>query len=128
MKFGLIFLLSAVAGVLSGEHFHSFMVGFGVAAIAVGTGYWLSFRCSVRYPQLALLMLLMGLTAKIGVTIIGVMWGLEANLINSPFIFSLSYLFFSIVVTYSYFKLREFQLERAKSKSSTAGQLATDTV
>ncbi|MGF1682826.1 NADH:ubiquinone oxidoreductase [Photobacterium minamisatsumaniensis] len=128
MKFGLIFLLSAVAGVLSGEHFHSFMVGFGVAAIAVGAGYWLSFRCSVRYPQLALLMLLMGLTAKIGVTIIGVMWGLEANLINSPFIFSLSYLFFSIVVTYSYFKLREFQLERAKSKSSNEGQFASDAV
>lgn len=48
-----------------------------------------------------------------GVTIAGVMWGLEANLINSPIIFALSYLFFSIVVTYLYSKLREFQMARA---------------
>ncbi|AJR05760.1 NADH:ubiquinone oxidoreductase [Photobacterium gaetbulicola] len=115
MKFGLIFLLSAVAGVLSGEHFHSFLVGFGVASVAVGAGYWLAFRCSTRYPQLALLMLLMGLMAKIGVTITGVMWGLESNLINSPFVFSLSYLFFSIVTTYLYSKWREFQLSRSET-------------
>ncbi|KLV03440.1 NADH:ubiquinone oxidoreductase [Photobacterium aquae] len=117
MKLGLILLLSSLAGVLSGEHFHSFMAGFGIAAIAVGTAYWLAFRCSTRYPQLALLMLLMGLMAKIGVTITGVMWGLEANLINSPFVFSLSYLFFSIVVTYLYSRLREFQMARATEKS-----------
>ncbi|MGF1759486.1 NADH:ubiquinone oxidoreductase [Photobacterium sagamiensis] len=112
MKFGLIFLISIVAGVLSGEHFHSFMVGFSIAAIAVGTGYWLAFR-STRYPQLAALLLLMGMMAKMAVTVVGVMWSLEANLINSPLVFSLSYLFFSIVVTYLYFKLREFQMNRA---------------
>lgn len=112
MKFLSILLLSALAGVLSGEHFHSFMVGFGVAALAVGTGYWLAFRCSTRYPQLAVLMLMMGAAAKIGVTVTGVMWGLEANLISSPFVFSLSYLFFSIVATYLYAKLREFQMLR----------------
>ncbi|ELR66015.1 NADH:ubiquinone oxidoreductase subunit 2 [Photobacterium marinum] len=119
MKFALIFLISSLGGVLSGEHFHSFMAGFGVAAVAVGTGYWLAFRCSTRYPQLALLMLLMGMMAKMGVTIAGVMWGLEANVINSPIVFSLSYLFFSIVVTYLYSKLREFQMARAVS---TKGQ------
>lgn len=113
MKFGLIFLLSSLGGVLSGEHFHSFMAGFGIASIAVGTGYWLAFRCSTRYPQLALMLLLMGMMAKMGVTITGVMWGLEANLINSPIVFALSYLFFSIVVTYLYSKLREFQMARA---------------
>ncbi|WP_064608855.1 hypothetical protein [Photobacterium sp. J15] len=115
MKFALIFLISSLGGVLSGEHFHSFMAGFGIAAVAVGTGYWLAFRCSTRYPQLALLMLLMGMMAKMGVTIAGVMWGLEANVINSPIVFSLSYLFFSIVVTYLYSKLREFQMARAVS-------------
>ncbi|WP_299013087.1 NADH:ubiquinone oxidoreductase [uncultured Photobacterium sp.] len=112
MKFALIFLISSLGGVLSGEHFHSFMAGFGIAAVAVGTGYWLAFRCSTQYPQLALLMLLMGMMAKMGVTITGVMWGLEANVINSPIVFSLSYLFFSIVVTYLYSKLREFQMGR----------------
>ncbi|MGR5064754.1 NADH:ubiquinone oxidoreductase [Photobacterium sp. DNB22_13_2] len=119
MKFGLIFLLSAVAGVLSGEHFHSFLVGFGIASVAVGAGYWLAFRCSTRYPQLAFLMLLMGMMAKIGVTITGVMWGLESNIINSPFVFSLSYLFFSIVVTYMYSKWREFQMSRMTATLTT---------
>ncbi|MGF1723475.1 NADH:ubiquinone oxidoreductase [Photobacterium nomapromontoriensis] len=118
MKFGLILLFSTFAGVLSGEHFHSFMAGFGIAAIAVGSAYWLAFRCSARYPQLAFLMLLMGLMAKIGVTITGVLWGIEAQVINSPFVFSLSYLFFAIVVTYLYSVLRERQMAREAAKSA----------
>ncbi|KMV31497.1 NADH:ubiquinone oxidoreductase [Photobacterium swingsii] len=112
MKLGLIFLISIVAGIFSGEHYHSFVAGFAVAAIAVGSGYWLAFRSSTRYPQLALLMLLLGLVAKMVVTVVGVMWSLEANLINSPIVFSLSYLFFSIVVTYGYSKLREYQMQK----------------
>lgn len=123
MKFGFIILLSIVAGVLSGEHFHSFMVGFGIAAVAVGTGYWLAFR-STRYPQLAALLLLMGVVAKMGVTVVGVMWSLEANLINSPFVFSLSYLFFSIVATYLYFTLREFQMSRTAKMNALETQAA----
>lgn len=113
MKLVFIFLLSSIGGVLAGEHFHSFLAGFGVAAIAVGTCYWLAFR-STRFPQLALLLLLMGMLAKLTITIVGVMWGLEANVINSPFVFSLSYLFFSIVVSYFYFKWREWQQSRAQ--------------
>ncbi|WP_261859183.1 NADH:ubiquinone oxidoreductase [Photobacterium sanguinicancri] len=116
MKLGIIFLISIVAGIFSGEHYHSFVAGFAVAAIAVGSGYWLAFRSSTRYPQLALLMLLLGLAAKMVVTVVGVMWSLEANLINSPIVFSLSYLFFSIVVTYGYSKLREYQMQKRSVK------------
>ncbi|MDO6499089.1 NADH:ubiquinone oxidoreductase [Photobacterium sanguinicancri] len=116
MKLGIIFLISIVAGIFSGEHYHSFVAGFAVAAIAVGSGYWLAFRSSTRYPQLALLMLLLGLAAKMVVTVVGVMWSLEANLINSPIVFSLSYLFFSIVVTYGYSKLREYQMQKLSVK------------
>lgn len=115
MKLVLIFLLSSIGGALSGEHFHSFAAGFGIAAVSVGTAYWLAFR-STRYPQLALLLLLMGMMAKLTITIVGVMWGLKAEVINSPFVFSLSYLFFSIVVTYGYFKLREFQMAMAEKR------------
>ena len=115
MKLALIFLLSSIGGVLSGDHFHSFAAGFVIAAVSVGTAYWLAFR-STRYPQLALLLLLMGMMAKLSITIVGVMWGLKAEVINSPFVFSLSYLFFSIVVTYSYFKLREFQMSMASKR------------
>lgn len=126
MKFALIFLMSTLGGVLSGEHFHSFIAGLGIASVAVGTGYWLAFRCSTRYPQLALLLLLMGMMAKMAVTIAGVMWGLEANVINSPIVFALSYLFFSIVVTYLYSKLREFQMARATA-ATEANKLKTKT-
>ncbi|MGF1687612.1 NADH:ubiquinone oxidoreductase [Photobacterium japonica] len=128
MKLALILLLSASAGVFSGEHFHSFMAGLGIAAIAVGSAYWLAFRCSTRYPQLAFLMLLMGLMAKIGVTITGVMWGLKADVINSPFVFSLSYLFFSIVVTYLYSVWREFTMKRQLAKQQTEASLAAKTI
>ncbi|WP_330960120.1 NADH:ubiquinone oxidoreductase [Photobacterium sp. 53610] len=114
MKFLFIFLVSVVAAVLSGEHFHSFMAGFGVASLAVGVAYWLAFR-STRYPQLAFMLLLSGLMAKMGVTVLGVMWGLENQIINSPLVFALSYLFFSVVATYIYFKLREFQLSRIET-------------
>ncbi|EAR53280.1 hypothetical protein SKA34_04660 [Photobacterium sp. SKA34] len=115
MKLALIFLLSSIGGVLSGEHFHSFAAGFGIAAISVGTAYWLAFR-STRFPQLALLLLLIGMMAKLTITIVGVMWGLKAEVINSPFVFSLSYLFFSIAVTYGYFKLREYQMSMAAKR------------
>lgn len=116
MIFGLVILLSIVAGILSGEHFHSFMAGFGIAAIAIGTAYWLAFRAT-RYPQLALLMLLVAMMAKLVITVIGVIWVVKANLLSSPFVFSLSYLFFSIVVSYGYFKLREYQMSVAKKRN-----------
>ena len=122
MKYGLIMFLSIVGGILSMEHFHSFMAGFGIAAVAIGTAYWIAFRAS-RYPQLALLMLLFAMMAKLVVTIVGVMWVVKTNIISSPIIFSLSYLFFSIVVSYGYFKLREYQIPVLHMKCNTQGTL-----
>ncbi|CEO40866.1 NADH:ubiquinone oxidoreductase [Photobacterium kishitanii] len=124
MIFGLIMLLSVVAGILSGEHFHSFIAGFGIAAIAIGTAYWLAFRVT-RYPQLALLMLLVAMTAKLAVTVTGVMWVVQTNMMSSPFVFSLSYLFFSIVVSYCYFKLREYQMSVAAKRNTVVFSTST---
>ncbi|OBU30873.1 hypothetical protein [Photobacterium kishitanii] len=124
MIFGLIMLLSVVAGILSGEHFHSFIAGFGIAAIAIGTAYWLAFRAT-RYPQLALLMLLVAMTAKLAVTVTGVMWVVQTNMMSSPFVFSLSYLFFSIVVSYCYFKLREYQMSVATKRNTVVFSTST---
>ena len=117
MVFGLIMLLSVVAGILSGEHFHSFMAGFGIAAVAIGTAYWLAFR-TTRYPQLALLMLLVAMMAKLAITVTGVVWVVKAGVLSSPFVFSLSYLFFSIVVSYAYFKLREYQMSVVEKRNT----------
>ncbi|CSC22598.1 NADH:ubiquinone oxidoreductase subunit 2 [Vibrio cholerae] len=35
------------------------------------------------------------------------MWGISNELMTSPFVFALSYLFFSIVATYFWFRYRE---------------------
>ncbi|WP_188013083.1 NADH:ubiquinone oxidoreductase [Photobacterium damselae] len=118
MKFGIIVVISVLAGILSGEHFHSFVLGVGVASLAVGMGYWVTFRTSSRYPQLAFLMLLLGLFTKIIVTIVGVMWGINKELLSSPFVFSLSYLAFLIIASYGYFKLREYQSNQSKKNIS----------
>ncbi len=106
MKLLLILIMSLSAGVASAEHFHSFLLGMSVAALAVGSCYWFAFR-STRIPQLAVFLLLCGMLAKLTVTVVGVMWGLSADLITSPFVFALSYLFFSIIVTYLWFSYRE---------------------
>jgi len=106
MKLILIIIMSLSAGVASADHFHSFMLGMSVATLAVGSCYWFAFR-STRFPQLAVFLLICGLLAKLTVTVVGVMWGLSAELITSPFVFALSYLFFSIVATYLWFSYRE---------------------
>lgn len=106
MKLVLIIMASLSAGVASADHLHSFMLGLSIAALAVGSCYWFAFR-STRFPQLGLLLLMCGMLAKLTVTIVGVSWGMSAELITSPLIFALSYLFFSLVVTYLWFSYRD---------------------
>lgn len=109
MKLFLIFLVSTLGGVAAAaaaEHFHSFILGLSIASLAVGCCHWFAFR-TTRYPQMALLLLMLGLFAKMAVTIIGVVVSMQADLITSPFIFSVSYLFFSIVATYLWFKIKD---------------------
>jgi len=106
IKLLVIMMTSVSAGVASADHLHSFMLGLSVAALAVGSCYWFAFR-STRFPELALFLLICGLLAKVGVTILGVAWGMSAQLITSPIVFALSYLFFSIVVTYLWFTYRD---------------------
>ncbi|CAH8235795.1 NADH:ubiquinone oxidoreductase [Vibrio aestuarianus] len=106
MKLILILIASVSAGVASAEHFHSFLLGLYVSSLAVGTCYWFAFR-STRVPEFALFLLICGLFAKLSVTVVGVMWGVSADLITSPIVFALSYMFFSIVVTYIWFSYRD---------------------
>ncbi len=106
MKLILIILASVSAGVASADHFHSFMLGLAVSALAVGTCYWFSFRSS-RFPALAVVLLLCGMLSKISITVIGVMIGVNKGLMTSPLVFSLTYLYFSIVITYLWFSYRQ---------------------
>ncbi|WP_165313651.1 NADH:ubiquinone oxidoreductase [Vibrio ziniensis] len=113
MKLLLILMTSLSAGVASAAHIHSFLLGMSVASLAVGSCYWFAFR-STRVPELAVFLLVCGLLSKLAVTVIGVMWGLSAELITSPLVFALSYLFFSITVTYLWFSYRESITELPK--------------
>lgn len=106
MKLFILFIISVTAGVASAEHLHSFLLGLYIATLAVGACYWFAFRSS-RFPQLALVLLICGLLAKISITVVGVLWGFNQGLVTSPFVFSLSYLFFSIVATYLWFKVKD---------------------
>ncbi|PFG58310.1 hypothetical protein ATG66_0852 [Vibrio sp. ES.051] len=106
MKLFLLLMASVSAGVASAEHIHSFMLGLFIASLAVGSCYFFTFRSS-RFPQLALFLLMCGMLSKLSITTVGVMWGMSAELITSPIIFALSYLFFSLVVTYLWFSYRD---------------------
>ncbi|NVD08908.1 NADH:ubiquinone oxidoreductase [Vibrio sp. JPW-9-11-11] len=118
MKLFILLIISVTAGVASAEHLHSFLLGLYISTLAVGSCYWLAFR-STRFPQLALVLLICGFFAKITVTVAGVSWGLSQDLISSPFVFALSYLFFSVVATYFWFAYREKLTARKKEKSLT---------
>ncbi|AOW84552.1 NADH:ubiquinone oxidoreductase [Vibrio mimicus] len=121
MKLFLILMLSVSGGIASVEHIHSFILGFGVASLAVGSCYWLAFR-STRFPQLAVFLLLCGFFAKVTVTVVGVMWGISNELMTSPFVFALSYLFFSIVATYFWFRYRELAMKLKAKITATHTQ------
>ncbi|MCG3721066.1 NADH:ubiquinone oxidoreductase [Vibrio cincinnatiensis] len=102
MKWLFIAILSVLAAIASAEHFHSFLLGSSIAVVAVSSAYWLSFRCT-RFPELALMLLFLGVIAKMVITIIGVLWGVSSQWMTSPAVFGLSYLFFSLVTTYFWF-------------------------
>ncbi|HBC3403836.1 TPA: NADH:ubiquinone oxidoreductase [Vibrio parahaemolyticus] len=106
MKLFLLLMASVSAGVASADHIHSFMLGLSIASLAVGSCYFFAFRSS-RFPQLALFLLICGMLSKLTITVVGVMWGMSAQLITSPIVFALSYLFFSLAVTYLWFSYRE---------------------
>ena len=106
MKKIILLVMSMIAGIASAEHFHSFLLGLYVSTLAVGSCYWFAFR-SAKFPELALLLLIAGLFSKITITVVGVSWGMSQDIISSPFIFALSYLFFSIVATFVWFSHKD---------------------
>lgn len=106
MKIFLLLLVSVSAGAASADHLHSFLYGLGTASLAVGTCFWFAFR-STRWPQLAVFLLLTGMLSKLAVTVTATMIGVKAGHITSPLVFSLSYLFFAVAVTYVYFYFKD---------------------
>ncbi|WED24459.1 NADH:ubiquinone oxidoreductase [Vibrio sp. JC009] len=118
MKLFLVLMASISAGVISADHLHSFMLGLTVASLAVGSCYWFAFR-TTRFPELAMILLICGLLAKLSITVAGVIIGVKAALITSPLVFAFSYLFFSIAVTYLWFSYRDRITPEPKSETKT---------
>ncbi|WP_261817627.1 NADH:ubiquinone oxidoreductase [Vibrio gallicus] len=106
MKIFLLLLVSVSAGAASAEHLNSFLYGLSTASLAVGTCFWFAFRSS-RWPQLAVFMLLVGMLSKLLITVIATMMGVKSGIITSPLVFSLSYLFFALAVSYVYFYFKD---------------------
>ncbi|GEA62265.1 NADH:ubiquinone oxidoreductase [Vibrio comitans] len=111
MKIFLLLLISVSAGAASAEHLTSFLYGLSTASLAVGVCFWLAFRSS-RWPQLAVFLLLTGMLCKLAITVVSTIVGVNAGLITSPLIFSLSYLFFAIATTYVYFYFKDKSTNR----------------
>ncbi|MFA0084699.1 NADH:ubiquinone oxidoreductase [Vibrio sp. 10N.286.49.C2] len=108
-KIGMLLGFSFGAGYIAADHIHSYMLGFSIAALAVGACYLIAFA-STKYPQFAMGLLLLGTMAKLTVTVVGVGIGISFELISSPLIFSLSYLFYLIAVTYLWFSFKDSRM------------------
>ncbi|MEH0675294.1 NADH:ubiquinone oxidoreductase [Vibrio scophthalmi] len=118
MKLFLILMMSVSAGVASADHFHSFLLGVSIATLAVASCYWCAFQ-RVQFPQLALAMLILGLFAKFFVAAAGVLFGVSQGLITSPLVFVMSYLYFSIVATYLWYRYRNRRIKNPFSVKRT---------
>ncbi|MDG3085664.1 NADH:ubiquinone oxidoreductase [Vibrio hannami] len=119
MKLFLVLIASISAGVISADHIHSFMLGLTVSSLAVGSCYWFAFR-TTRVPELAMILLICGVLSKLTITVIGVVIGMQASLITSPLVFALSYLFFSLVVTFLWFTYRDAITPKFNKTEKTA--------
>ncbi|WP_047047286.1 NADH:ubiquinone oxidoreductase [Vibrio mexicanus] len=105
MKLIILSMMSVSGGILSADNFYSFLFGLAVSALAVGACYWFALR-TTDYPHLALGLLVLGMVAKFAVAGFGVLFGVQTELICSPLVFTLSYLYFSIAMTYLWFSYR----------------------
>jgi hypothetical protein len=94
------------AGWAAADHIHSYMLGLSIASLAVGACYFISFL-STRFPELSLLLLLCGMMAKLTITVVGVALSISHDLISSPIVFALSYLFYMITVSYLWFSYKD---------------------
>jgi hypothetical protein len=119
MKIFFLLFISVSAGAASAEHLNSFLYGMSTASLAVGICFWFAFRSS-RWPQLAVLLLLIGMLSKLTVTVVATIVGAKAGLITSPLIFSLSYLFFAIATSYIYFYFKDRSTNRKLGLAKTA--------
>jgi hypothetical protein len=102
MKLLVLVIITVVAGIISAEHLYSYLYGLFLALIAVGSCYWFAFR-SFKFPSLALFLLVCGMLSKLLITVTGVVLGMNAEMISSPIIFSLAYLFFAVVTNFVLF-------------------------
>ena len=108
MKLAVITAISVSAGIASFDHLSAFLLALGTAVVAVSSCYFFAFR-STKFPELSLFLLICGMLSKLIVTITGVAYGIMSDLITSPIVFAMAYLFFAIAATYLFTSYRDNQ-------------------
>jgi hypothetical protein len=109
MKYAIIALLSSLGLYLSMDHMTSFVAALLIASLSALAYYGIAARVT-KIPQLALFLLLCGALAKLTVTVVGVIIGLQASVISSPLIFSYAYLFYLLTTTFLLFGRKDRQV------------------
>ncbi|HIF9512988.1 hypothetical protein I3260_10165 [Photobacterium damselae] len=105
-----VILLSAV---LFTEHTHSFIVGFSLATIAVGVGYFIAYQ-AILQPHYVMTYLVCALMTKLVITIAGVIWVFSADIIHSPITFLVAYSLFSVMMTYLASKYHAYRKDKSE--------------
>lgn len=116
MKYIIWSFVSLLVGHACGDHYHSFSLGLLVAFSSVSLGYWIAFR-GTKFPQLALFLLICAGLSKLLVTSFGVIISAKSGYLNSPFIFSMAYLFYSILFAYMWFSYRDNEMNNKRTRS-----------
>ncbi|WP_237486157.1 NADH:ubiquinone oxidoreductase [Vibrio hippocampi] len=98
--------VSVGAGYAAFDDIHSYLLGVSIATAAVWACYSIAFA-SMRFPQFAMGLLLLGTVAKLTVTAIGVAIGVSFDLISSPLVFCLTYLFYIIAMSFLMFSYKD---------------------
>ncbi len=114
-----ILILSALGVIyLYIEHLHSFLLGFGIAALAVGAYYHISFF-STRWPVLSYILIGGGIIVKFMITIFGVVFSMKQGWVTSPLIFIVTYFFFLLFLSFVGFFHKQKQLEEQEVKEGS---------
>lgn len=104
--------VSVGAGYAAFDDIYSYILGMTIASAAVLACYSIAFA-SMRFPQFAMGLLLLGTLAKLTVTAIGVGVGVSFELISSPLVFCLTYLFYIIAVSFLLFSYKDKKITKS---------------
>jgi arginine exporter protein ArgO len=104
-------LIAIIMAILFTGHFHSFVIGFSLAMIAVTIGYYIAYQAILK-PQYTMSYLVLAVVSKLTITVAGIIGVFTSNIIHSPITFLIAYVLFSVLMTYLASTYRSLQREK----------------